>query len=79
MREATQPLPNLESLSVDVVALDRASMDCCINLAVEQMIEIAVRIATRGILVARLDDGLFRVGLSDAVPFGYTEQRDLRS
>jgi hypothetical protein len=54
-------------------------MDCCINLAVEQMIEIAVRIATRGILVARLDDGLFRVGLSDAVPFGYTEQRDLRS
>ncbi|MGY2746702.1 hypothetical protein [Arthrobacter sp. UYCu723] len=67
------------TLSIDVVAQDRESMDRGLNAAVEQMTEVAVRLATHGILVTRLDDRLFRVGLSELVPFGYTEQRDCRT
>jgi hypothetical protein len=64
--------------SIEVLAQDRESMDRGLNAAVELMTEVAVGLAAHGILVSRLDDGLFRVGLSELVPFGYTEQRDCR-
>lgn len=52
-------------------------MDTCLNTAVDQMIEGALHLGT-GILVTRLADEHFVVGLSEAVPFGYTEQLDCR-
>ena len=57
---------------------DRSSMDRCITAAVDRMIESARRQRTHGILVTRLGDGHFVVGLSNAVPFGYTDQLDFR-
>ncbi|MCZ9880466.1 hypothetical protein [Arthrobacter sp. B2a2-09] len=63
---------------IEIKVHDRASMDYCITAAVDRMIESAGRQQTRGILVTRLGDGHFVVGLSNAVPFGYTEQLDLR-
>lgn len=63
---------------IEIKVLDRASMDRCITAAVDRMIESAMRQRTHGILVTRLGDGHFVVGVSDAVPFGYTEQLDFR-
>jgi len=51
-------------------------MDDCLNAAVDRMIEVALRGPRQGILVTRLGAGHFTVGLSDAVPFGRTEQSD---
>jgi hypothetical protein len=54
-------------------------MDRHLNAAVDRIIEVALRRRMYGILVTRLGDGHFTVGLSDAVPFGYTEQLDHRN
>ena len=69
-RQAVEP--------IEIQVRDRASMDRCITTAVDRMIEYALRQQTHGILVKRLADGHFVVGLSEAVPFGYTEQLDFR-
>ncbi|MFD1210455.1 hypothetical protein ACFQ36_00155 [Arthrobacter sp. GCM10027362] len=63
---------------VELRVADRAAMDRSLNAAVDRMIGIALRGGRHGILVTRLGDGHFTVGLSDAVPFGYTEQLDHR-
>lgn len=63
---------------IEIKVRDRASMDRCITAAVHRMIESARRQRTHGILVTRLGDGHFVVGLSNAVPFGYTDQLDSR-
>jgi hypothetical protein len=63
---------------IEIKVHDRASMDQCITEAVNRMIEGSLRQRTHGILVTRLGDGHFVVGLSNAVPFGYTEQLDFR-
>lgn len=63
---------------IEVQVRDRASMDGCITTAVDRMIESARRQRTHGILVTRLGDGQFVVGLSTTVPFGYTDQLDSR-
>ena len=65
--------------SISVTAGDRASMDHGLNAAVDRMIEVALRHRTHGILVTRHHDGHFTVGLSEAVPFGYTEEQDRRA
>ncbi|MCP9002063.1 hypothetical protein NFC73_20375 [Pseudarthrobacter sp. RMG13] len=63
---------------IEIKVHDRASMDRSITAAVDRMIESARRQRTHGILVTRLGDGHFVVGLSNAVPFGYTDQLDSR-
>jgi hypothetical protein len=63
---------------IEIKVHDRASMDRCITAAVERMIEGAKRRRTHGILVTRLGDGHFVVGLSSTVPFGDTHQIDFR-
>jgi hypothetical protein len=63
---------------IEIKVLDKASMDPCITAAVDRTIESARRQRTHGILVTRLGDGHFVVGLSNAVPFGYTYQLDSR-
>jgi hypothetical protein len=76
--------PNTKEQIVDTVAdtlveirvSDKDSMDHCLNAAVERMIEVALQGPKHGIRVTRLGAGHFTVGLSDAVPFGRTEQRD---
>lgn len=67
------PAPHL-----DITVPDRASMDHCLNAAVETVMEAALRHRTHGILVTRHGDRHFTVGLSAAVPFGYTEEHDNR-
>lgn len=69
-------MQNVEPLEIKV--RDRASMDRCITAAVDGMIECARRKRTHGILATRLGDGHFVVELSDAVPFGYTDQLEFR-
>lgn len=64
---------------ISVTVGDRASMDHCLNAAVERMIEAALRHRSHGILVTRYHDGHFTVGLSESVPFGYTEEHDCRT
>lgn len=66
------------TVSIDVVAQDRSSMDRGISAAVEQLIEIALRLATDGIRITRLEGGISRIGLTNSVPFGYIEERDCR-
>jgi|GEM_PF-1488830 len=61
---------------IEVRVHGRDSTDDCINAAVDRMIEVALRGRRRGILVTRLGAGHFTVGLSEAVPFGRTEQLD---
>ena len=61
---------------LEVRVHDGASMDECLNAAVDGMIEVALQGCRRGIRVARLGAGHFIVGLSDAVPFGRTEECD---
>jgi hypothetical protein len=63
---------------IEIKVRDRTSMDRCITAAVDRMIESARRQRTHGILVTRVGDGHFVVGLRHAVPFGYTEQVDFR-
>jgi hypothetical protein len=63
---------------IEIKVRDRASMDHYINAAVDRMVEGARRQPTHGILVTRLGDGHFVVGLSITVPMGYTHQLDLR-
>lgn len=63
---------------IEIKVSDRASMDRSITAAVDRMIESAKQQRTHGILVTRLGDGHFTVGFSKAVPFGYTDQLDLR-
>jgi hypothetical protein len=63
---------------IEIKVHDKATMDRCITAAVERMIESARRQRTLGILVTRLGDGHFVVGLSNAVSFGYTDQLDSR-
>lgn len=63
---------------IEIKVGDRASMDRCITAAVDRMIESARQQRTHGILVTRLGDERFVVGLSNAVPFGYTDQLDSR-
>lgn len=45
-----------------------------LNAAVKDLQVLATRSRTRGILVARLNPGHFRVSLSDQVPFGLTRE-----
>jgi len=61
---------------IEVRAHDRASTDDCLNAAVDRMIGVALRGPRRGILVTRLGAGHFTVELSEAVPFGRTEECD---
>lgn len=63
---------------IEINVQDGVSMERCITAAVDRMIESAKRQRTHGILVTRLGDGHFVVGLSNAVPFGYTDQLDSR-
>ncbi|WP_223988146.1 hypothetical protein [Arthrobacter sp. NicSoilB8] len=63
---------------IQVVALDKASMERGLDTAVDLMIKMAVKDATQGILVTRLEHHVFRVPLSSAVPYGYTQQHDAR-
>ncbi|MGF9660885.1 hypothetical protein AAIH25_03330 [Arthrobacter crystallopoietes] len=42
------------------------------------MIDVALRHRTHGILVTRHHEGHFTVGLSETVPFGYTDEHDCR-
>ncbi|WP_193591262.1 hypothetical protein [Paenarthrobacter sp. YJN-D] len=63
---------------IEIKVRDRASMDRCITAAVDRMIESARQQRTHGILVTRLGDGHFVVGLSNSVPFGYTDQLDFQ-
>jgi hypothetical protein len=65
--------------TIEVRVGGRAAMDHCLNAAVDRMVEVALRCRRHGILVTRLRDGHFNVELSDAVPYGYTEQRDARN
>lgn len=51
-------------------------MDSGLDVAIARMIEVARRGRSHGILVTRLRDGHFTVGLSEAVTFGYTKQLD---
>jgi hypothetical protein len=61
---------------IEVRVPDKACTDDCLNAAVDRMIEVALRERRHGIRVTRLGAGHFTVGLSDAVPFGRTEQCD---
>lgn len=65
--------------SITVVAEDRASMDARLEAAVGELIDLAVGRIDQGILVARLRDDVCRISLSPSVPYGYTEEHDLRS
>ena len=69
-------IQNLESIEIRVN--DRASMDRCLTAAVDRMIDSARGQRSHGILLTRLGDGHFVVDFSDTVPFGYTDQLDLR-
>lgn len=64
---------------IEIRAADSAAMDRCLDAAVDRMIDVALRDGRSGILVTRLGDGHFTVGLSDRVRFGYTEQLDCRN
>ncbi|NKX56668.1 hypothetical protein [Arthrobacter mobilis] len=64
---------------VEVKVRDRFMMDRCLDAAVDRMIDVALLGRSHGILVTRLGHGHFTVGLSDAVPFGCTEQLDART
>lgn len=66
-----------ESL-IELRVSEREPMDSCLDAAVGRMIDVALPGRSHGILVTRLGDGHFTVRLSDAVPFGYTEQLDAR-
>lgn len=68
---------NMQDLPIEIKVHDKASIDRCITAAVHRMIESAKR-QRHGILVTRLGDGHFVVGLSNAVTFGYTDQLDSR-
>ena len=63
---------------IELMVPNRASMDHCLNAAVESVMGAALRHRTHGILVTRHDDRHFTVGLSAAVPFGYTVEHDNR-
>ncbi|BAS11992.1 hypothetical protein AHiyo8_02950 [Arthrobacter sp. Hiyo8] len=63
---------------IEIKVRDKASMDRCITAAVNRMIGIARQQRTHGILVTRLGDGHFIVGLSNSVPIGFTDQLDFR-
>lgn len=63
---------------IEIEVRDRASMDRSITAAVERMIGSARRQRTHSILVTRFRDGHLIVGLSNLVPFGYTDQLDVR-
>jgi hypothetical protein len=63
---------------IEIKVRNRTSMDPCITAAVDRTIESARRQRTHGILVTRLGDGHFVVGLSSTVPFGDTHQIDFR-
>ena len=65
-------------LCIEISVEKRSVMDTCINEAVEQMIDIALSHGSHGILISRLENGRFEVGLNASVPFGYTTQIDLR-
>jgi hypothetical protein len=69
---------NVKTETLRVIVGDRDSMDRCLDVAVDKMVAVALKSRRHGILVTRLGDGHFTVGLSDEVPFGYTEQLDGR-
>lgn len=76
LEEATEAVDTRADTVIEVRASDKASTNDCLNAAVDRMIEVAMRGYRRGILVTRLGARHFTVGLSDAVPFGRTEQCD---
>ena len=63
---------------IEIRVHDRASMDRCLAAAVDRMIDSAKGQRTQGILLTRLGDGRFIVAFSRAVPYGHTDQIDLR-
>ncbi len=68
---------NLHSGAVlEFMVCDRDEMDQSLNAAVDEMIAAAMQQGRQGVLVTRLGMGHFAVELSDAVPYGYTEQLD---
>jgi hypothetical protein len=57
---------------------DRESRDRQLEEAVDEAIQAAIRNGRHhGVLVTRLDHRTFTVELTDAVPYGTTEERDL--
>jgi hypothetical protein len=65
--------------TIEVRVESRATMDERLNAAVEEMTGLARRCRNGGILVTRHEPGRFTVAISDAVPYGYTEQLDFRN
>jgi hypothetical protein len=63
---------------IQVLVRERSSVDSIHNTAVDRMVTIALRDQTAGILVTRIHDACFTVKLSNAVPYGYTEELDSR-
>lgn len=61
---------------IEVRVSDKASTDDRLNAAVDMMIEVSLRGPKRGVRVTRLGAGRYTVGLSDAVPFGRTEEHE---
>lgn len=65
--------------SITVVAKNKASMETKLEAAVRELVDLAVGRIDQGILVVRIRDDACRVSLSPSVPYGYTEEHDLRS
>jgi hypothetical protein len=71
-----QVMPVEAAPCIEVTVDNRASIDHCLNTADERMIDVALQHRTHGILVTCHHEGHFTVGLSETVPFGYTDEHD---
>ncbi len=67
------------ALDLAVTATDRDSMDLQLEAAVTEVRERAIQEGRKGILITRHAPGSFTVALSDEVPYGLTQERDLRN
>lgn len=65
--------------SITIVADDKTSMETKLEAAVRQLVDLAVGRIDQGILVTRIRHDACRVSLSPSIPYGYTEQQDLRN
>jgi hypothetical protein len=61
---------------LEVTVCDKEEMDQSLNAAVDRMVAAATQHGRQGILITRLGMGHFTVELTDAVPYGYTEELD---
>lgn len=64
---------------IGVTAVDRESMDLKLDAAVAEVREHALRGGRKGILITRHAPGSFTVTLSEEVPYGLTQERDMRN